>query len=160
MKTVKSVLAIVLVAAFALTAVGCKKKTPVTVDAFYEKTAEYGLEKTALSLDGTDLASAVKEKAFAYKESGEMLILCEFYVANSKSDASRIFSGTKNAADSFVSGARASSSVDSGSYHYYRLANSELVAVLVQVEDTILYIRANKTFESDADNIVKALGYK
>ena len=89
-----------------------------------------------------------------------MLILCEFYIANSKSDASRIFSGTKDAAESFVSGARSSSSVDSGSYHYYRLANSEVLAVLVQVEDTILYIRADKVFESDADGIVKALGYK
>lgn len=160
MKNIKCIIAIVLIAAFALTSVGCKKKTPATVDTFYEKTAEYGLQKTDLSLDGTDLASVVKEKAFAFKENGEMLILCEFYIANSKSDASRIFSGTKDAAESFVSGARSSSSVDSGSYHYYRLANSEVVAVLVQVEDTILYIRADKVFESDADGIVKALGYK
>ena len=160
MKNSKYIIAIVLITAFVLMTVSCGKKDPATIEAFYQKTAEFGLQKSEVSIDDPELNAILKEKAFAIKESNGAVVMCEFYVATSAAGAASIFSGTKPVAETFVSGARSTSSITSGSYSYYRLASSDLMAILARIGDTVLYIRADKALAEDADGIAKALGYK
>ena len=160
MKKTKSILALVFVILFALSAIGCGKKNPADVETFYAKTAEYGLEKTNLTIDDDTFLALLKDKGFALKMSGSKAIICEFYVTNENSGAAMIYAGTKSEAESIVTGARSSSSVNSGTYSYIRYANSEVMCILARIENTVLYIRADKDLADDADGIAKALGYK
>lgn len=161
MKHLKNYTLIFLIIVLLFTSVACitTKKTAITVNDFCTKTSELGCEQIELEIEDETLASIIKESAYVTKETPDGVLLAEFYIANNSSSAQAIISGTKHAANDLCEDQQTSVSKSGSNFSYYKITNYNIVCILSNVDNTIVYIRADKALESEADEIIKAIGY-
>lgn len=159
MKKTKYIVLAILIAAFVLTSVACNwKNAPATVATFYEVTNEHGCTVVDEEIKDEAVRSSVKESAFAVKYNGSLS--CGFLIANDNASAKTIFAGTHDNIKKHVSGSTSSVSKTLSNYSYARVADNDLVYYLARIDNTILYVYAAKDYDGEAENIMKALGYK
>lgn len=164
MRKVRTVTVIVMILLLAVSSIACVvNKTPLTTSEFYSKAKSAGCEKVTLEMDDT-LSSIIKDSAFVYKtpqSNNELVMICEFYVANDTNSAKRIFNGTKDPLEANVKADKAYVYTEghAGNYEFFKIQNNDAYYYLSMVGDTVLYIRANSELASDADALVKDLGY-
>lgn len=159
MKHLKFYTLIVLCMLFLFSSVACNTtKKAVTTEEFISKTTELGYEQIDMELP-EDLQAVIKDSAFVYEETEDTLLICEFYTAKNSSSAQAIVSGTKKAAEDLVETKTTTVSKSGSNFSYYKISNNNIVCILSNVDNTIVYIRADKTLEDKADLIIKTLGY-
>ena len=98
MKKTRLLVALLLIAALALSLAACSKKTPATVEQFQNEMKERGYEEIEIDMSTTDeqTRAAVEQVKAAVKMDGDNpSCVVRFYVAKSETNAQQLFAGTK-----------------------------------------------------------------
>ena len=133
---------------------GCaSRKTAITTDEFETIVEEAGLDVD----DTTELYSSplVKKSLGAYNKS----FTIELLIAPNDKDAQRIFTQTKEAAESNKSSASTTTSSASGNKAKFKLTSDGTYYLLSKIENTVIYVETDADNKKEVDKIVKELGY-
>ena len=164
MKKTRLLVALLLIAALALSLAACgSKKTPATAEQFLNEMTKRDYEKidVDLSTADKDTVEAVDKVNAAVKMDGDNpACVARFYVAKSDEKAQQLFAGTKPLAENTAEGTKTQTEVNLGNYSYYRVKGDSVICVLARIDNTLLYLQADKALEDEVDDIVKTLGYK
>ncbi len=151
--------ALLLLAAMMLSMSACGKKMPVSVGTFQETMQSLGYEEAVIDDDGSDIFEQLDEFTAAARQTDDSTCVARFFVAKSEPAAISIFNGTRENADDLVSLPRSNFEKNMGNYSSYRVKNGERDVLLARIDNTILYIIADKNMSDDVSEIAKTLGY-
>lgn len=164
MKKTRLLVALLLIAALALSLAACSKKTPATVEQFQNEVKERGYEEVVIDLDTVDETT----RATIDQVSAAMKLVddnpscsARFYVAKNENSAKNLFAGIKPLAENTAEGGvKTQAEVNLRNYNYYRVKGDSMICVLARIDNTLLYLQADNALEDEVDDIVKTLGYK
>ena len=164
MKKTRLLVALLLIAALALSLAACgSKKTPATAEQFQNEMKERGYEEIEIDMSTTDAQTraAVEQVKAAVKMDGDNpSCVVRFYVAKSETNAQQLFAGTKPLAEETAAGTKTQVETNLGNHSYYRVKGDSMICVLARIDNTLLYLQADNALEDEVDDIVKTLGYK
>ena len=150
MKTVKKMVAVVLVSAMALSLAACGKKLKkISADDFKSKLEGEGF--MVMESEGED---GVKQEMMAYSEGGVVITYSLYEKAD---EAKKAFDDMKDAAKE----AKESGEIDSLSTSSNKLTakSSDQYIVMINVDDMFIACMSSADSSSDADKALKALGF-
>lgn len=159
MKKSKLIVLTLFVLLFTILAIACagEKKTPASVDAFYEKAASCRCEKAEIAIEDEHISSLSTEIACALKEREGKLMVCEFYVAKNDVRAKKIYSILKAQSKDIQNGE--TEETKSGNYNKFVLSNESDTLIVSRVANTVLVIKANNMFTKCIEKILTGLEY-
>ena len=135
--------------------VGCSmNKEAISTSEFVEIATSKGYE----TIDITDKYVDYDQVKEATKISEEGFDI-EFYVLNSTSDAKEMYEKNKKLIDDNKDGMSTDTTVTAGNYETYDLKTTDNYIHLCQVDNTMLYVNVESSYQNKTNELIEELGY-
>jgi len=138
-----------------LTLTGCGNKNAISTDDF--KTITEG--RDYIIADATMQYSSygyINEATIAQSPEGWQI---EFYVLSDESYAEGMFNTNKATFETYKGNSSISSSSNMENYSKYSLTSSGYYMYLCRIDNTLLYVKINDTYEDSVKDLINELGY-
>lgn len=151
----KKVLNLLIVFVVLLTT-GCVKKEALSAETFKEKMES----KNYVVVDATEKLSDYSyiDKAYLAIDN-ELDYQIIFYSTTDKAEAKTLFKKNQRKFDDEVSGVSSSTSLSGLNYEKYTLTANGSYKVIVQVDNTLLFLETSEENKDNAKTILEELGY-
>lgn len=150
----KNILVAVLCFLVAITLTGCSKKVLTTTE--FTSRMQNNNFITGDVTTQFEEAEFVKEATIAKSPDGWQI---EFYVLSSESTAKAMFETNKERFIESKDGNSGQTSSNIGNYETFSLTSNGKYMYLCRVDNTLIYLNVDSTYKSNAQKIVKELGY-